>query len=54
MSEIRARIRTVNPKEADCLVGDDDPSFGQQILDVSKAECESVVEPDGMTDDLRW
>ena len=38
--------------EADCLVGDDDPSFGQQILDVSKAECEAVVEPHGMTDDL--
>ncbi len=40
--------------EADCLVGDDDPSFGQQILHVSKAECEPVVEPDGMTDDFRW
>lgn len=38
--------------EANYFVGDDDPSFRQQILDTSEAECESVVEPDSMTDDL--
>ncbi len=50
------RARVSWPKfltpEADCLVGDDDPSFGQQILDVSKAECEPVGQPKGVTDDF--
>ncbi len=36
------------------LVGNDDPSLGQEILDVSQAEGKSVVEPDGMADDRRW
>jgi len=36
------------------LVGNDDPSLGQEILDVSQAEGKSVVEPDGMANDRRW
>ena len=28
------------------------PSFGEQTLDISEADTESVVEPDGMTDDF--
>ena len=40
--------------EADGLVGDDDPPFSQQILDISKAQGESMVEPNGMTDDFTW
>ena len=39
---------------ADCLVGDDDPCFGKQILDISEADIESVVEPDCVTDDFAW
>ena len=30
------------------------PSFGEQILDISEADTESVVESDGMTDDFAW
>ena len=29
-----------------------DSSFGKQIFDISEAHAESVVEPDGMTNDL--
>ena len=31
-----------------------DPPLRQEILDVSKAQTEPVVEPNGMADDLRW
>ena len=40
--------------EADGLVGDDDPPFSQQIFDISIAEREPVVEPNGTTDDFTW
>ncbi len=43
-----------SPPPADCLVGDDDPCFGKQILDISEADIESVVEPDCVTDDFAW
>ena len=39
---------------ADCLVGHGDSSFGEQIFDISEADTESVVKPDGMTDDFGW
>ncbi len=39
---------------AECLVGHDDSSFGQQIFNISETDTESVVEPDGMTDDFAW
>lgn len=39
--------------EADRLVGDDDSSPGQQVLDVPMAQVEAVVEPDCVLDDLR-
>ena len=34
------------------LVGDRDPTLGQQVLGIAKAQTEAVVEPHGMTDDL--
>ena len=37
---------------ANRFVGDDDPAFSEEILDVPKAHAESVVEPDGMTNDF--
>jgi hypothetical protein len=37
----------------DGLVRDHDPSLYQKILDVSEAQAEAVVEPDGVADDLR-
>ena len=37
---------------ADCLVGHNDSSFGEQILDISETDSESVVQPDCVTDDF--
>ncbi len=37
---------------ADGLVGDADPPLSEEIFDVSEAQTEAVVEPDGMADDL--
>ena len=38
---------------ANCLIRDDHTAFGEEILDISEAQAETVVEPDGMTDDIR-
>ena len=35
------------------LVRDYDPALCQQILNISEAQAESVVEPNGMADDIR-
>jgi hypothetical protein len=37
----------------DGFVGDDDSPLRQELLDVAKAQTESVIQPNGMTDDLR-
>ncbi len=39
--------------QSDGLVSDDDPPLCQEILDISKAQKEAVIEPDGVADDLR-
>jgi hypothetical protein len=39
--------------EADRLVGDEAASPSQDVLDVSMAEVEAAIEPDGVLDDLR-
>jgi hypothetical protein len=36
----------------DCFVGDDDTPLCQEILNISKAQAESVIQPDSVTDDL--
>ena len=33
---------------------DDNAPLCQQILNITVAEIESVIEPDGITDDIRW
>ena len=38
--------------EADRLVGDENATPGQDVLDVPVAQTEAVVEPDRMLDDL--
>jgi hypothetical protein len=38
--------------EADGLVADLDPALGEQLLDITLAQVEPVVEPDGVADDL--
>ena len=40
--------------KSDRFVGNRDASLSKQLFDVSKAHAESVVEPDGVADDLRW
>jgi hypothetical protein len=38
--------------QANRLPSDDDPAFSQQILDISVAQIEAIVEPDGVGDDI--
>ena len=35
------------------FIGDDDPALSQKIFDVTETQTETVIKPDGMTDDLR-
>ena len=37
--------------EADCCADDSNTAFGQEILDISVTQVETIVEPDGITDD---
>ena len=39
--------------EANCFAGDSDASFGEKIFDIPMAEVESVVQPDGVGNDIR-
>ena len=47
----------VKPKRAtplpNCLIRDDQTAFDEEICDISEAQAETVVEPDGVTDDFR-
>ena len=50
---------SVNSSELDApqpdrLPGDENTPFSEQIFDISVAQVESVVEPDGIADDVRW
>ena len=35
-------------------MGDGDPTLSEQVLDVSKADCEPQIQPNGVLDDGRW
>ena len=39
---------------SDRLVGNEDAPLGQKVLDVPETESKSVIEPDAVTDNLRW
>ena len=39
---------------SDSLIGDINASFSEHVLDITKAQRESCIEPDGMTDDFGW
>jgi len=39
--------------EPNGLVADHDAALGEEILDIPKAECESVAKPYGIADDFR-
>ena len=38
---------------SDGLVGDYDPALCQKVFNISEAQAESMIEPDGMADDIR-
>ena len=38
---------------SDGLVGDYDPALCQKVFNISEAQAESVIEPDGMADDIQ-
>ena len=39
---------------SDRFISHVDSAFGEQILNFPKAETESIIEPDSMTDDFWW
>jgi len=40
--------------KTDGLASDDDSSFSQEVLDISVAEIEAIVEPDCIANDIWW
>ena len=46
------RTQSGNSSSYPCLVGDRDTALGQQVLGITEAETEAVIEPDGVTDDF--
>ena len=42
----------LEPPESDGFVADTNASFGEQILDITIAQIEAMVEPDRVTDDV--
>ena len=40
--------------ETDSLTTDGNATLSEEILDIPVAEIETVVEPDGITDDIGW
>ena len=53
--ELSSVVHTKLPRPlADGLVGDDDSALCQKVFNISEAQTEAVIEPDGMADDLGW
>jgi hypothetical protein len=46
-----ARTELLTP-DSNRFISDDDSTFGGKILDVSEAQAEAMVNPDGIVDDL--
>ena len=47
-------ITKFDTPESDGFVADTDTSFREQIFNIAKTEVESMVEPDGIADDIGW
>src|ERR1700675_130669 len=45
------RTELLTPK-SNRFIRDDDPAFGEKILDISEAQAETMVNPDGIADDF--
>ncbi len=39
--------------QPDRFIADDNPSFSQQIFDISMTEIDSMIEPDGVLNNIR-
>ena len=50
----RANSPEFDKPKADSLASDSETTFCKEILDVAVTEIETIVEPDGVTDDVRW
>ena len=49
---VRSRARTFDTTD-ESLLRHGDPAFGEEICDIPETQAETVVEPDGVTDDFR-
>ena len=38
----------------DGFIGNNSPAFGEEIFDITEAQAETVIDPDGVADDFRW
>ena len=38
----------------DGFIGNNNPAFGEEIFDITEAQAETVIDPDGVADDFRW
>jgi hypothetical protein len=51
-------VRTeLSTPKSNRFIRDDDSAFGEKILDISEAQAETMVNPDGIADDFwrkRW
>ena len=43
-----------NTPQSDGIIADGDTSFGKEIFNVTMAVVETIMEPDGITDDVGW
>jgi len=41
-------------QQPDGFIADSDASFGQEIFNITMAEVEMIITPDGITDDVGW
>jgi hypothetical protein len=46
---VRTELLTPEPNR---FIRDDDSAFGEKVLDISEAQAESMVNPDGIADDF--
>ena len=51
--DVHAAVKSYDVVTKNVTAGDRDTPFGEEILDIPEAQAEPVVEPDGVTDDLR-
>ena len=43
-----------NTLQSNGFIADRDSAFSEKIFDISAAQIEAIIEPDRVTDDIRW